>query len=415
MRLFLSCLVGCLVLAFPLSGTTIEHQWENPVFDTEDNAVSAALAELPTLEPGSSHSLRLFVDSTLTADEIHGARPGRGSRREMIGNFLLTRPGSTDHNDTQRRTIERFRKAIPAEQRVIEQRLARFGFPELEGLVWCRMVESVDAFAGLNPASSDKMSRVGGVTYYCRYIMLPLSYIGTDAIRELRRSAGFNASVDVDDTLRRWQRESFANLVNTFRHELVHVHTNSGLGVPAYSNRSRLPTWFHEGTATYLGGDPHAGLSTRYRQYQNLFFYLVQRHGVDRLTSFYTGIFEGSDTATALADVYEINGSDELWARADRWHRLESAFRNGFWVIGLLIVVTAFRGANQPVLGALLVLLAIALATSLAFGLAEHLQGLNGAKAVLATKAMVTLAAVTAGGIGLVRIRSHFRKPIQQN
>ncbi len=410
MRLSLSYFVGCLLLALPLSGTEIEHQWENPVFDTETAAVSAAVAELPTLDAGSPHALRLFVDCTLTDDEIRGSLQGSGSKREMIGTFLLTRPGTTDHNDTQRQTIERFRKAIPTEQLLVEQRLARFGFPKLEGLVWCRMVESVDAFAGLNPTSSDKMSRVGGVTYYCRFIMLPLSYIGTDAIRELRRSAGFNASVDIDDTLRRWQRESFANLVSTFRHELVHVHTNSGLGVPAYSNRSRLPTWFHEGTATYLSGDPHSGLSTRYRQYQNLFFYLVQRHGVDRLTSFYTGIFEGSDTATALANVYEINGSDELWAQADRWHRLMSAFRTGFWIVGLLVVVTAFRGANLPVIGALLVLLAIALATSVGFGLAEHLQGLNGATAVLATKGVIILIVVNAGGFGFARIRNHFRE-----
>ena len=56
--------------------------------------------------------------------------------------------------------------------------------------------------------------------------------------------------------MRRWQRESYASLVSTFRHELVHVHTNSALGVPDYSDRGRYPTWFHEGTATYLAGDP---------------------------------------------------------------------------------------------------------------------------------------------------------------
>ncbi len=409
-RLSVSFIVCCLLFTMPLGGTEIERRWENPVFDSEETAVTAALEELPKLDPGSPHALRLFVDCTLTGGEGHGTRPGAGSKREMIGNFLLTRPATSDHNDTQRQTIERFRESIPAERLVVEQRLARFGFPDLEGLVWCRMVENVDAFSGLNPASSDKMSRVGGVTYYCRFIMLPLSYIGTDAIRELRRSAGFNASVDVDDTLRRWQRESFANLVSTFRHELVHVHTNSGLGVPAYSDRSRLPTWFHEGTATYLSGDPHAGLSTRYKQYQNLFSYLVQRHGVDRLTSFYTVIFEGNDAAAALSNVYGLNGSDELWAQADRWHQLTSAFRTGFWVIGLIIVVTAFRGANLPVLGALMVLMAIALATSLVFGLAEHLQGLNGTTAVLATKGVITLAVVTAGGLGLARFRNHFRE-----
>ena len=67
------------------------------------------------------------------------------------------------------------------------------------------------------------MSRVGGVTYYCRYVVLPLSYVSRAALDELRRSAVRNPSLDVSTTVRRWQNESFASLVNTFRHELVHV------------------------------------------------------------------------------------------------------------------------------------------------------------------------------------------------
>ncbi|MCD4748509.1 MAG: hypothetical protein K8R59_03970 [Thermoanaerobaculales bacterium] len=409
MKYTASFALGCVLVAMMASGTEVERRWENPVFDSESAAVAAAVAELPMLDADSPHALHMFVDFTLGDSDQRGNGHRANAKSETIGDFLLTRPASSNHNETQRRTIERFRESIPPEQLVIARRLARFGFPDLDGMVWCRMVENVDAFSGLKPPSSDKMSRVGGVTYYCRYIMLPLSYIGADAIRELRRSAGLNPSVNIGDTLRRWQRESFANLVSTFRHELVHVHINSGLGVPAYSNRSRLPTWFHEGTATYLSGDPHAGLSTRYQQYQNLFFYLVQRHGVAGLRSFYTAIFEGNDVATALKSVYRMDSAEQLYEQAGRRHRLVNSLRIAFWVVGLVIVAAAFRGINLPVLGALLVLLAVALATSLVFGLAEHLQGLNGATAVLAAKGVITLLAVTAGAAGLARIRNHRR------
>ncbi len=409
MKRSISLTLGSLLIALTLSGAETDRQWENPHFDTEAAAVEAAVAELPALNASSSHALKMFIACTLGDYDRESDITKPKPIRETINNFLLTRPVTSDHDDTQRRTITRFRDAMRPQQRIITGRLARFGFPDLDGLVWCKMVENVDAFAGLMPASSDKMSRVGGVTYYCRYIMLPLSYISTENIRELRRSAGLNPSIDINDTLHRWQRESFANLVSTFRHELVHVHTNSGLGVPFYSDRSALPTWFHEGTATYLSGDPHAGLSTRYQEYQKLFFYLVQRHGVAKLVSFYRSIFEGQDTGVVLENIYNIEGSQQLFASAARWHRLTGALRTGFWIVGLVIVVTAFRSKNLPVLGALQILIALALATSLGFGLAEHLQGLNGSTAVLLAKVVTTLVVILLGGAGLVRISRHFR------
>jgi hypothetical protein len=113
------------------------------------------------------------------------ARPGCGSAitREVVESFLVTHPTAFVRNDVQRRTIERFRKEMPRQRAVLERRLARFGYPELPGMVYCRLVESVDAFADLNTASSDKMTQVGGVTYYCRYVVLPLSYVGTSFSR----------------------------------------------------------------------------------------------------------------------------------------------------------------------------------------------------------------------------------------
>jgi hypothetical protein len=375
-----------------------DRRWENPVFHTAEEAAAAAEAELVEMGPESPAALRLFVESVL---------PRSGNARSTVDRFVVTHPLSVRSSPTQRRTVERFEAEMPRQRRVVERRLARFGYPELPGLVYCRLVGSVDAFAGLNETSSDRMSRVGGVTYYCRYVVLPLSYVGTDNLRELQRSAALNPGLDVDATLQRWERESFASLVNTFRHELVHVHTNSALDVPAYSDRSRYPTWFHEGSATYLAGDPHSGLSGQYREYQKALFYLVQRFGVRRLQRFYGSVLGGHDVVGALAGVYAIAGSDELFRRSSRWSRTKNLVHSGLWIVALGLVAMAFRGSDLPVIGWLMVLLSAGLAFSLATGLAQHLFGLHGTGAVLLAQLVLGTLAALAGVKGVLRIRRH--------
>jgi len=379
---------------------TDDRRWENPVFETEQEAAAAAELELPRFGADSPPALRFFVESALP-------RPGNAQR--LVGRFLVSYPESVSDNPVQRRTVLRFEDEIPRQQRVVERRLTRFGFPELQGLAFCRLVDSVDAFSGLNPASSDRMSRVGGVTYYCRYVVLPLSYVGADNLRELRRSAALNPSMDVDATLRRWQRESYASLISTFRHELVHVHTNSTLGVPVYSDRSRYPSWFHEGTATYLAGDPHSGLSARYREYQNLLFYLAQRHGVGKLQQFYASVLGGSDVTGALGSVYEISGSDDLFERSSRWHRTKGKVHTVLWIAALGLVGVAFRGSKLPVIGLLLVLAAVGLTFAMATGLNQHLFGLSGPGVVTIAQFVIGALALTIGLKGAIRIRKHLK------
>jgi hypothetical protein len=349
----------------------------------------------------------LFVDLTLAEGDVDGRHPSSAITREVVDSFLVTHPTAFVRNDVQRRTIERFRKEMPRQRAVLERRLARFGYPELPGLVYCRLVESVDAFADLNMASSDRMTQVGGVTYYCRYVILPLSYVGEKNLSELRRSAGLNPTLDVDETIRRWQRESFANLVNTFRHELVHVHTNSTLGVPAYSDRMAYPTWFHEGTATYLAADPHSSLSKGYQEFQELFFYLVQRHGVRRLQTFFAAVLGGNDVKSSLVDVYGISGTEQLFARSGHWHRVKEVVKTGLWVAVLAILISAFRGADRPYIGGLQVLVGLAIGFAVATGLAEHLWGLRGPTVVLAAKLSFVLVAVVISFKGVRRIWRH--------
>jgi hypothetical protein len=396
-----------LVAACAGGASAADRSWENPVFHTAEEAVAAARSNISRLEHDSPAGLRFFVDLTLAEGDVDGRHPSSAITREVVESFLVTHPTAFVRNDVQRRTIERFRKEMPRQRAVLERRLARFGYPELPGMVYCRLVDSVDAFADLNTASSDKMTQVGGVTYYCRYVVLPLSYVGEKNLSELRRSAALNPTVDVGETIRRWQRESFANLVNTFRHELVHVHTNSALDVPAYSDRTAYPTWFHEGTATYLAADPHSGLSKGYQEFQELFFYLAQRHGVRKLQTFFAGVLGGSDVKSALVDVYAISGTEQLFARSGRWHRVKEVVKTGLWIAVLAIVISAFRGADRPYIGGLQVLAALAIGFAVATGLAEHLWGLRGPAVVLAAKLGFGLVAVVIGLKGVRRIRRY--------
>ena len=404
----LQYLVSVVIAAGVTGGVAAtDRVWENPVFDTEAEAVAAA-REIVS-QPGGemSPAQRFFVDLTLAKGDLNWRHPSSTTSRQMVQDILITHPSAFADNAPQRQTIERFVAEIPHQQAVLEKRLARFGYPETPGLVYCGLVDSVDAFVNLNRASSDKMSQVGGVTYYCRYVVLPLSYVGEQNVRELRRSAARNASVNVDDTIRRWQRESYANLVNTFRHELVHVRTNSTLGVPSYSDRAAYPTWFHEGSATYLAADPRSGLSRGYQEYQELFFFLVQRHGVQKLQMFFAHIFEGSDVTSALDSVYAISNSDQLFARSGRWHRAKEVVKTAFWIAVLAIVAAAFRGTDRPYIGVLQLLICCALVLALATGIAEHIFGLRGPRVVLVVKICLGFAAIVVGSTGVRKIWRH--------
>lgn len=390
-----------------------DRRWENPVFESWQQAVAAATEAAPRLDGDSPRAEQLFVDLTLAAGDPGRDESDRAMAREIVGNLLITHPVDFIDNSVQKTTVDRFIKAVPRQQEILRARLARFGYPELPGMAYCRLVESVDAFSGLNSTSSDKMSQVGGVTYYCRYVVLPLSYVGDAAIREIRRSAAMNPGINAETTIRQWQAESYANLINTFRHELVHVHTNSTLDVPGYSNRSAYPTWFHEGTATYLAADPHAGLSEGYKEYQDLFFYLVQRFGVARLQEFYAEVLGGESVTTVLGQTYSIPDSQELFLRSARWHGLKDRVKTALWIIALVVIAAATRGSDRPYIGYLLLLAAAVIGLAVATGLAEHLYGLRGPAVVLIAKIGFIGLAVVSAALGARRVRRHRRHRVQ--
>ena len=398
---------AALIMASTGAISADDRFWEDPVFETWQEAVAAATDAAPKLDADSPRAERLFVDLVLAAGDPGSDRSARQTARSVVGTLLITHPAEFTDNPAQKMTIDRFSRAVPRQRGILEARLSRFGYPELPGMVYCGLVESVDAFGHLNAASSDKMSQVGGVTYYCRYVVLPLSYVGEAAIRELRRSAALNPGVNVETTIRQWQAESYANLINTFRHELVHVHTNAALGVPRYSNRSLYPTWFHEGTATYLAADPHAGLSEGYKEYQDVFFYLVQRHGVGRLQEFYAGVLGGDSVATVLGRVYGISDSERLFIRSARWHGLKDRVKTALWIIALVVVAAAVRGSDRPAIGYLLVLASVVIGLAVATGLAEHIYGLRGPTVVWIAKIGFLALAAFLAALGVRRILRH--------
>jgi hypothetical protein len=397
MKHLLGVLIAGLAVATSAAGET---DWMNPVFETEAEAVDAAARHAATVD--DDPALRLFLDMVLGPD-----RRLDTTRRTMVGDIMVSHPESFADDPTQNATIQRFLKALPRQQRRVERRLARFGYPEIPGLSYTRLVESVDAFADLNGRSSDRMSQVGGVTYYCRYVVLPLSYVGRSSLERLRQQTLHNPTLDVNATLRAWESQSFANLVNTFRHELVHVHTNSSLGVPFFADRKAVPTWFHEGTATYLSGDPAASLSVRYQEYQRAFFYLAERRGIPRLIELYRSVLGGARVSRALRDVYGIDGADALFTASARWHRLRESVTTLFWLAVLVVLIVAFRSDRLPVLAALRLLAGAGLVLATAGGLAERLWGLHGPTVVLVGEAGLVVAAGVALITGVIALRRH--------
>lgn len=368
-----TALLACLLAAPAALGT----EWENPVFQQADAAVRAALEALPEVTPGEYSPREMFTLFTLSSAERPDDPPFRDIHRRAVGGFLVTFPAYLE-GAVARRTLEDFLAELEGEKRRLGRRLERFEFPPLAGLTYLKLVENVDQLQE-RPAA-ERSVQIQGVTYFCRYVVIPLSYITARSLEELHQDA---LGVNVDSTLREWQRDSFRVMLNTFRHEMVHVWTNSSLGPPIYSDRQRYPQWFLEGSASFLAADPHTGLSEQYQRFQNIFFYLVERHGVDALRNFFKRSLAGATALESLEGVYGIPGSQELRARAERWHGIKGLVRTVLVLALLILILAAFVSRRLPVFGSLQVWLAVVLTYSTFSGFCQATQALNGANAVV--------------------------------
>ncbi len=388
-------LLGCLL--WPAA--VFAADWENPVFQDPDDAVRAALEELAALTPGEYSSREMFTLFTVSSTERPDDPRFRDVRRRAVGSFLVTFPAYLE-GARARRTLEEFLAEVEDEKIGLGKRLERFDFPPLSGLTYLKLVENVDQLQ--ERLAAERSEQIQGLTYFCRYVMIPLSYVTARSLEELDSSFGTGGEA----TLREWQRESFRVMLSTFRHEMVHVWTNSSLGPPIYGDRQRYPQWFLEGSASFLAADPHTSLSERYQRYQKLFFYLVERHGVDALRSFFEHALAGATAQESLKQVYGIPGSQELRARAERWHGVKDLVRTVLVLALLIVVLWAFASRRLPIFGCLQTWLAVTLAYSTFSGFCESTQALNGATAVAVQQAVFGAGAAFLGIRGVRSLRS---------
>ncbi len=400
-------LVPILLAGLLASPAARGSDWESPIFQEADDAVRAALEALAGTTPGEYSAREMFTLFTLSAAEQPGDSRFEDVRRRMAGSFLVTFPSYLE-DPWARRTLEPFLAEVAEEKVDLGRTLGRFGFPALPGLTYLKLVENVDQLQEPGRKTGERSEQIQGVTYFCRYVVIPLSYIRASSLEELRGSA-LSSTVDVDATLREWQRESFRVMLSTFRHEMVHVWTNSSLGPPRYRDRERYPRWFLEGSASFLAADPHAGLSDRYKDYQNLFFYLVERHGVDDLHAFFGRILAGASARESLEETYGIVSTSELRERQARWHGGKGMVSSVLAITLLIVVLAAFASRRLPILGSLQLWLAVTLAYGTFSGFCQVTQALNGATAVLTQQTVLAAGALFLGFRGLRSVRRRSR------
>ena len=387
------------LLATPAAGQT---DWENPVFDEAGDAVRAALDALAETSPGESSPREMFTLFVVSSAERPGD-PRFDAVRRTVDSFLVTFPADLE-DFAAMRTLDSFLDEVADEKAKIRRTLGRFGFPPLQGLTYLKLVGNVESLQGAQAPASEPGPQTQGVTYFCRYVVLPLSYVTAGNLERLRSST-LDPGVDVNTTLRAWERESFKTMLRTFRHEMVHVWTNSTLAPPRYSDRQRYPRWFLEGSASFLAADPHAGLSERYQDYQNLFFYLAERHGVAALQAFFGRILGGASVVESLEATYAIAGRGDLRQRQGRWHAAKDTVRALLAISLLLIVLAALGWRRLPVFGSLQLWLAVTLGYATFSGFCDVTQALNGATAVRIQQAILGAGALLFAVRGLRSVR----------
>ncbi len=401
MKRRLALLVFSGLLASPAVGET---DWENPAFEEVDAAVRTALATLEESSPEEYSPRLMFTLFTVSSADRPGDSRFVNVRRREVESFLVTLPSYLEDDAKARRTLKSFLAEVEDEKVRIGKTLERFGYPSLRGLTYLKLVDNVEQLQDGPLPASGRQAQVQGVTYYCRYVVIPLSYITAQSLEQLRGSS-LNSNLDVAATLREWERDSFRVMLSTFRHELVHVFTNSSLGPPRYRDRERYPTWFLEGSATFLAADLHSGLSEQYKGFQNLFFYLVEAHGVKPLRAFFERIISGAPVSESLETTYGIASSSDLRRRQERWQGRQDMVDTVLAIALLLVVVLTLAVRLLPVFGSLQLWLAATLGYNAFSGFCEQTQALNGATAVIVQQVILVAIAVYLAVRGVRSVR----------
>ncbi len=373
-------------------GARPESWWENPVYPDVPSSVKAAVEEAKRAGGEPEGPLGLFLRFNLTGKDLPGGA-WKGEERQSVRNLLVTWPTDVARDDLFSPVLDRARRGIERDLDVVESRLARFGLPRPEGLVYLKFVPTIDSLNRGGVGRGVDEERVGGVTILCRYVVIPLSPFSLDEMR----SPGLDRH--------RWAQEAVETAIRTFRHELVHVHANTAVGPPDYADREKFPQWFDEGIATYLGGDAHASLAGAYRDFQANVLYLVEKKGPSVFAAFVGDAVRERDATGALRRHYGLDGATALRGAAADWDHRSGRVGVLFFLGFLAAVILSFRLDRFPFLGGLSALLALLFLWWASSGTPEYLQGTNGPISVLVTKILFVLAAafLSAGALASFR------------
>ena len=116
---FVWLVVGFGVAVAAAEAPADDRRWENPVFDSVDEAVAAATTQSRGLDSSSPRALRLFVDMTLAEADSAGSLGAVGTRRHVVDGLLVTHPAAFDRNEPPLRTIESFLEEVPRQRAVL--------------------------------------------------------------------------------------------------------------------------------------------------------------------------------------------------------------------------------------------------------------------------------------------------------
>lgn len=383
----LAALLGVAAISAFAQGQPDESWWHNPVYPDAGSSVAAAIAAAEFPAAAQSRALELFISSNLAEGDAPGL--AAGVVREVFDDLILTHAATHLDRPFTRDAFRSVVPKIPAERRRTVRLLRIFGFPDLDGLVYLRLVDHVGEFAGM---TTEDGARIGGVAIFCRYIVLPLVNFTPGELDHISRSAPDRAN-----TVARLFSDSHRNTLSTLRHELVHVHANSALGYPAYLTRTANPTWFAEGAATFLGDNPRAMLSLEYRHFQDQFVFLAGRYGVARMARFFRDALADKDVEKALARNFGLADAEALAAATERWSRLRTNLGLALTMAFIALLILSFGRRRFPTRAVLWLLICVAAVGWVLLGYAEDFQAARGGPvAVMAFKVLAFALAAAA-------------------
>jgi len=180
----------------------------------------------------------------------------------VVGNIFLVRFDEGIQMNIREILIEEMKRAY---FQLSEKFRQKMNMQSPQGFIFVWVFDSRQHMTSIFNLSRE----VGGLTYLCRFIYLPIEY-------SYINSFPFQ---DID------------NFFTVFSHELSHAFMNS---ITGFEHLEKMPDWFSESAAIFLGGDKkvkYAGntlraLSEEYSRYYDLFKFLGDEFSDERIYKF---------------------------------------------------------------------------------------------------------------------------------